>query len=465
MRRRGRPLKPYVTSWGVPVPGLAYDTDRRWRVVATGRKFTEPDERLAVIRFRQLTDAAKSEPLEIDASFQPDPELIRTYGGDIHLARLALLAKLKGYELPSTTPDGGPEVYLKEVRLAHFINPDIMFAWLREQLINRPQWVAERVGIPQLASLANFPMPVPSPKLSDILRIFERTKEYTRAADKQKHVSAWEHMAAGTGAESLEDLTSDKLVAWRDQVREQYAYKMQLNVFGRVRAVLAHVRDDQAKFIDQIGPVLARMAVLKPLGEAPADDPRPIVPGHFRSLVAQAIQEGDKRMAAALLLALNCCMYGEEVSALTWDAVDLENATLVTRRTKRGRCIRAATLWPETITALRKLGKPAGGRPVLLSASGDRMRGDTLRSDYRELCVRAKVPVDRHTELASIRDGSYSAACNAPGVDEKYARVLAGHKAPGVQDKYVLRNPQIVKPACDAVYAAYQPFPNAAAVP
>jgi hypothetical protein len=58
-----------------------------------------------------------------------------------------------------------------------------------------------------------------------------------------------------------------------------------------------------------------------------------------------------------------------------------------------------------------------------------------------------------------IRDGAYTAAAQAPGVDEKFARLLAGHKSAGLQDKYVLRNPQIVKPACDAVYSAYAPFP------
>ena len=56
--------------------------------------------------------------------------------------------------------------------------------------------------------------------------------------------------------------------------------------------------------------------------------------------------------------------------------------------------------------------------------------------------------------FSHLRDGGYTASSNALGVDAKFAELLAGHKT-GMKDKYVLRNPQIVKPASDAVYAAY----------
>jgi hypothetical protein len=62
--------------------------------------------------------------------------------------------------------------------------------------------------------------------------------------------------------------------------------------------------------------------------------------------------------------------------------------------------------------------------------------------------------------MDDIRDGGYSAACAASGVDEKFARLLAGHRSHGLQDNYVSRNPAIVKPACDAVYSVYGPFTN-----
>src|SRR5688500_8045644 len=49
----GRPPKPYRPSWGGdPIPGLYKCPDGRWRINATGKRFTEPDERVAIARFK-----------------------------------------------------------------------------------------------------------------------------------------------------------------------------------------------------------------------------------------------------------------------------------------------------------------------------------------------------------------------------------------------------------------------------
>lgn len=45
--RRGRPAKSYTTSWGETINGLARGNDGRWRIIATGQRFTEADERRA----------------------------------------------------------------------------------------------------------------------------------------------------------------------------------------------------------------------------------------------------------------------------------------------------------------------------------------------------------------------------------------------------------------------------------
>lgn len=58
----------------------------------------------------------------------------------------------------------------------------------------------------------------------------------------------------------------------------------------------------------------------------------------------------------------------------------------------------------------------------------------------------------------SIRDGAYTSAVTDPAVKARFARILAGHSSPGLEDNYVLRHPQIVKGACEAVYRAYGPF-------
>ena len=110
-------------------------------------------------------------------------------------------------------------------------------------------------------------------------------------------------------------------------------------------------------------------------------------------------------------------------------------------------------LWNETVAALTAL--PRGGSEyVFVSPTGTRYSKNAKINDFADT-LRVKAGVDSSVTWAQIRDGAYTAAAHAPGVDEKFARLLAGHKAAGLQDKYVRRNPEIVKPACDAVYEAY----------
>jgi hypothetical protein len=53
MKKKGRPQKPYVTSWNQTIDGLARRFDGRWRVIATDEHYTYHDEHTAVQRFLQ----------------------------------------------------------------------------------------------------------------------------------------------------------------------------------------------------------------------------------------------------------------------------------------------------------------------------------------------------------------------------------------------------------------------------
>ncbi|MCX5661534.1 MAG: hypothetical protein NTW19_17790, partial [Planctomycetota bacterium] len=52
--KAGRPQKPYRTTWGELIDGLARGKDERWRIIATGFRFTEASERLAVAKAKGL---------------------------------------------------------------------------------------------------------------------------------------------------------------------------------------------------------------------------------------------------------------------------------------------------------------------------------------------------------------------------------------------------------------------------
>lgn len=144
-------------------------------------------------------------------------------------------------------------------------------------------------------------------------------------------------------------------------------------------------------------------------------------------------------------------MHIEEVCGLLWDDFNVEAGTYAAIRgkTRRKRIPRAAVLWPQTLEALKKL--PRKGQYVFVSTHGTRYNKNTRVNDFRDLRKGAGLGDD--VTFDSIRDGAYTAAVR--GAEEKWARVLAGHRSPGLQDNYVLRNPEAVRPACDAVYKAY----------
>jgi len=72
---------------------------------------------------------------------------------------------------------------------------------------------------------------------------------------------------------------------------------------------------------------------------------------------------------------------------------------------------------------------------VFVSAWGTRYNKNTKINDFKDF--REKAGVSEVT-WSHVRDGAYSAAANAAGVDEKFARLLDGHKADGLMDKYVI---------------------------
>src|SRR4051812_17797784 len=55
--KKGRKLKPHVAADGTTINGISRrPSDGRWRIIATGFTFTEPDEAKAIERFRALTN-------------------------------------------------------------------------------------------------------------------------------------------------------------------------------------------------------------------------------------------------------------------------------------------------------------------------------------------------------------------------------------------------------------------------
>ena len=434
----GRPQKPYHTSWGELIQGLYRCPDGRWRINRTGSKFTEPDERLAVKRFRDQSPIAEIIQLPVY-----DPASAKN-NADVNL----ILASRAEMIIDPADPDA-PATIVRNVHAT------ALWRWFREQLLARPEYVAQTTGIPELAGLAHMALPRPSLKLTAIIDAYQKHNPSTAKA-KQEALAPLRKLIAHANAKTLDDLTTERLLAFRQAIESSETLKSagtRRGYFGRIKSIISFAAKVGLD-ADQVSAFLARAKVLWTAEPMPAPKPAPISREQFHALLAA----GNGSWRPWLLLGLNLCLHLEEVCALRWEDFNLTAGTYaaIRNKTRRMRIPRAATLWPETLGALKVL-KRTGSPHVFNSTHGTRFNRNTRGNEFAGLRKLAELPDD--VTFDSIRDGSYTAAAQANGVDEKCARVLAGHASPGLQDNYVLRNPEMVRPACDAVYRAYGPFP------
>lgn len=404
------------------MPGLYKRPDGRWRVMATGQRFTEPDERRAVARFRAMQG----------------PQLV-----DVP----AQIGKAEPASPPDENGFTSGLIFKPEVPSESF------WAWLRDQLITRPEYVAQMTGIPELANLRHLPLPKPAIKLEELVEVYmihNPSKLYSR----QRAVRTFRKLMRFTKAQTLDDLTQEKLTAWRNRIENDPKLRSagtRVGLYGHVKAIIGFglkMGMDQT----QIRSALDRCKVLWTGDVIPHVDPRPISREHFHQL----LEAGGEPWRPWLLLALNLAMTFEDLVQLQWKDFDLEKGTYAAIRvkTRRKRIPRAGVLWPETLEAIKKL--PQRTEYVFTNRLGTRYSKNSRVNLFAKLRKKAGLPDDIY--MSQIRDAAYTiAAQNAP--DERLARVLAGHRAAGLQDNYVLRNLEFVRPACEAIYKAFGPFP------
>jgi integrase len=138
-------------------------------------------------------------------------------------------------------------------------------------------------------------------------------------------------------------------------------------------------------------------------------------------------------------------------------AVNLSAGTITFVRAKEN-TPRVAVLWQSTIDSLRPILDGRSHRQFVFESyrKGPWSRG-SFANAFRALADKAGL---KDIDFAQIRDGAYTAAVNAPGVTEKEAKLLAGHKLAGESDRYALRNPLGVAQACAAIKRHYFPPPE-----
>ena len=392
-KKTGRKQRHYVASWGETINGLSRrPSDGRWRIIGTQTTYSEPDERRAVERFRRLNAV-----------------------------------------------DGG----LEQRQVANRLHNHVGIDWseVARMIRERPSWVAEQTGIEQIGYLTNLVAPEPSPTFKMLRTLW--TEHFTGSSDeRQKTAAVLDNFAAATGTSNVGEITPQHLVNFRDKVWKEYSGKTQSHVFNRFRRIMSFAQK-RAVAVEQLDKILGMTKILEPNETTVSIDPRPIERAEFHKLLDAAETAADR---ALLLVMLNAAMYLGEATRLEWGDIR-DGKYLVTRRAKTGKVVRVAVLWQETQNALDEIAKNGNG--IFISKSGNMLTTAGANKRYKKLQRRAGVDAT----ASQLRDGAYSAAV-AANVTTSLCQVLVGHRS-GMADHYVLRQPQMVAPACDAIHAAY----------
>jgi integrase len=276
---------------------------------------------------------------------------------------------------------------------------------------------------------------------------------------KAKVLRAWKDFIKITKITDIDDITAQVAIAFQDNVHtrkvkmkggvglHKLAGKQQQHIFSGVKTFLGFAKK-RGMAVEEMAKALEFLKLMQPNESTKNIDPKPISVEDWHLMLANA--SGDDK--AMILLMLNAAMYAGEVIRVQWSDIKSDGTTLVTRRKKKGEMIRCATLWPETIEALKTVEKKSDH---IFLATGGRSKGNPLKKDgafnrLRDLSVDAKCP---DVTPSHLRDGAFTAA-TAGNVSDIIVNILVGHSN-GQGDNYILANPSIVKPACDAVHKHY----------
>ena len=283
-----------------------------------------------------------------------------------------------------------------------------------------------------------------SVKLEKLGRLYLDNARFTKH-ERRRSKLYWREFVAAVGVKTVGEVTAKKVLRYHnlvDKAGKSSSYVSRR--FAKVKTILRFAQE-QGVAPRGIDTILSHCGILKRRYQ-PVLQPHPISRRNLHKLLAVA---GEK-WTAALLCALNFCMYGAELAFVERADVDLTKGTLVTAR-KRNRVTRVAVLWPRTTRALREMPQQPGS-PLFISQVGMRYQSEDLRRNFVRL--RERVGLSESVKFSDIRDGAYVAAVNGKDVPLEQARILGGRMT-DVRDRDIKRNPRIVADACAAVEKHY----------
>lgn len=449
MAKRGRkPQGPYITMWKEVVEGVrrhvkkpdSSGTPAVWELYPTGK--TKPyfgrvhkgdllSERRALAKFLRWKAEQDGTPWE-------------GHLGDDAFADAAWLGMLHSpsHDLTDRRVERLAVAYASKYR-----------DFIRDLIRNDPRKAAAELEIEELAWLDRLGPPSTSMSLTDIGELYFSQPDLSDHW-KRKMERMWKEFVRFVDVATVRDVTREQIVGYRSEVRKAYEKDKSptyvVHRFGCIKAFLRHAVSEADEDKDLKYVLKLCVKLLKPPRKRGVD-PEPISRKHFRKLL-EAV-ESEPKWKALLLLSLNAALYPSEVAAVKKVHLDLDKRTLNMHRSKTG-LPRLAVLWPRTVEAIREYqaAAPHDSEYVFVSQTGAPYTDNHIS---RNFCRRRDaIGLPKRVKFAHIRDGSYTAAVEADGVEVKHARVLAGHRS-GMDDHYVKRVPRLVTAACEAVEQYY----------
>lgn len=439
--KSGRPRKPYRTSWGDHINGLRKRGDGRWIIVETGKTFVEPDERLAVTRYRRW-EASQEDESVVDLELNVKDFENREALDEAFQSGASLRLGFTG-----------------ESWIGMEVSESLLWPWLRKQLLSRPEYIALKVGIPEIARLSDLPTPLPSPTLKEIGQLYQSKSDCMRKQRRQAQLfwEDFEKWMASHNVTTLRQLTTALVAEYGDEAKAQAnskghgtggSAKYLKNRFMMIRGLINFARK-RGEHPDDVRHALDCCAVLQAPKRCSTRDPHPMNREDYHALLNHV---SERRMKALLLVMLNLCMYPSEALALDWGELDLVKRTVVTSRNKTS-VIRVGMLWPRTVQALKAIrpSRSTNDAPVFLSAQGRRWSVKTVNVQYRRL--RKSAGLSDKIKCEDCRDSAYTAAIDS-GSGLLEAMLLAGHRT-GIPDHYAKRKPSMVVKAIRGIDKIY----------
>ena len=355
-------------------------------------------------------------------------------------------------------------------------------------LDSNPRTMSENfisMGREDLAGIIHLPknFNLPRTKLTDMMKWYLEHEE--RSKDTIKQITThFPQFIDITNVDYMEQLTNEHIKAYRTKIlyfkKKGFHTKTYLiHKFDAVKRIFRHAKIHMENKTELNNKLDALMAILKVDGEGDRKNAKPIEINQMLWLL-EATNKLPKnhieklRLAkwkAILLTALNTCSYMKDICDMRFrktnaiEGMDIVNGTLSMYRVKTS-IAKIAVLWKETMHAIMEYRELRGSDAdfVFVTRNNTPCLTSHLRKEWSKYIkpLASKIATDETNkktdlsflEFSMIRDGCFT-ACAKAQLPIEQRNFVSGHKNPGSDDNYLLRQPEFAQPACDAIYSYF----------